>query len=284
MAESSGKFAALAASLAHTLRRPESWLTWLMVLLLSLLTATQETALSLGSLNIAPWHWLSIGIIAQLALFYGAIRRPPSTATRQSRALRREMNPAQIRNQDSREQFQEALNYHENLLDFVASARASGSLQAALDSTLEDFRSWLHYMHDLALKIDHFEANDLVRDDLLRIPGQLREVDDQLAAEEDETLRADLAARRERLLIQQDNLQQTERTARRARITLQNTRVSLATIYAQITRLGTMKSIDGAHASRLREDIRDEVQKLGDVLHTMDELNQLDHPASAAAR
>ena len=66
-------------------------------------------------------------------------------------------------------------------------------------------------------------------------------------------LRKDLEARRERLQLQHKNLIETERTARRARISLQNTRVSLATIYAQMARMGTMKSIDGSRANRLRE-------------------------------
>ena len=146
-------------------------------------------------------------------------------------------------------------------------------MQASLRSTLEDISEWVRYMHDLALKIDHFEANELVKQDLLRIPSQIREVEEQLTNEKDEMLRKDLEARRERLQLQHVNLIETERTARRAKISLQNTRVSLATIYAQMARLGTMKSIDGSRANRLREDIREEVHKLGDVLQTMDEVH-----------
>ena len=275
MASDSSKFRNLFPILGMALRRPETFLTWMMAIALSMLTASigDEASLSVGPVAVEAWHWLIVGAAMQLALFYGALRNPKSLSTVKTHAFKRELDPQKIRNPVSREQFIEALKYRDNMLDFVATTSASGAMQASLRSTLDDISEWVRYMHDLALKIDHIEANELVKQDLLRIPGQIREVEEQLANEEDEMLRKDLEARRERLQLQHKNLIETERTARRARISLQNTRVSLATIYAQMARMGTMKSIDGSRANRLREDIREEVHKLGDVLQTMEEVH-----------
>lgn len=286
MANSNSSLRNLFPIMAMVLRQPESILTWVMAIVLSVLTAS---AAENASLNWAPftfesWYWLLFGAVLQLSLFYSAFRNPKSLSKIQTQAFKRELDPEKIRNLVSREQFVEALNYHDNMLDVVASLNVSGAMRATLTSTLADISDWVRYMHDLALKIDNFEANDLIKQDLLRIPSHIREVEDQLATEEDETLRRDLEARRERLQLQHVNLIETERTARRAKISLQNTRVSLATIYAQIARLGTLKSIDGSRANRLREDIRDEVGKLGDVLLTMDELHSAESYTTATLK
>ena len=260
------------------LRQPESILTWLLATLLSIMTAssTQITNLDWLPFNFESWHWLLYGALLQLALLVSAIRNPKSLLKIQAHSLNTELDPEKIRNPLSREQFMEAMNYHDNMQEFVASLNISGAMRSSLNSTLSDISDWVRYMHDLALKIDSFEANDLIKQDLLRLPGQIREVENHLAEEEDDTLRKDLEARRERLQIQHENLKETERVARRAKISLQNTRVSLATIYAQMARLGTLKSIDGSRANRLREEIREEVNALNDVLSTLDEVRSAD--------
>ena len=272
--------------LSMVLRQPESILTWFLAFLLSIMTAasTEITDLDWLFFNFKSWHWLLYGALLQLALLVSAIRNPKSLLKIHSRSLNTELDSKKIRNPLSREQFMEAMNYHDNMQEFVASLNISGAMRSSLNSTLTDISNWVRYMHDLALKIDSFEANDLIKQDLIRLPGQIREVENQLAEEEDETLRNDLEARRERLQLQHENLKETERVARRAKISLQNTRVSLATIYAQMARLGTLKSIDGSRANRLREEIREEVNALNDVLLTLDEVRSADVSIATSQR
>ncbi|MCY3935651.1 MAG: hypothetical protein OXG09_06635 [Chloroflexi bacterium] len=274
------------ATLTLVLRQPESLLSWAFVILLALFTVNSNEPLNSAWLTFrfAAWHWLLVGLLLQLALFYGAWRNPESLNESRTRSFRKELNPNQIRNRNSREQFLEAMMYHDNIHAMVTALDTSGAMKLSLSTTLTDIGNWMRYMHDLALKIDGFEANDLIHQDLLRIPGQLREVEDQLAAESDETLLQDIQARRERLSLQHENLLQAEQVARRAKITLQNTRDSLATIYAQMARMNTLKSIDGSRANRLREEIRDEVNQMSDVLLTMDEMRSIDDALAVESR
>ena len=278
MAGNTNTYKKLFPILFMVLQQPESILTWLLAFLFAILSASSSQNLNLDWLpfNFESWHWLLYGALLQLTLWISAIRNPGSLLKIQARSLNQELDPGKILNPLCREQFKEAMNYHDNVQELVASLNISGAMRSALTATLTDISNWVRYMHDLALKIDSFEANELIKQDLLRLPGQIREVEHQLAEEEDDSLRRDLEARRERLHLQHENLQETERVARRAKIMLQNTRVSLATIYAQMARLGTLKSIDGSRAHRLREEIREEVHALNDVLLTLDEVRNTD--------
>lgn len=266
------------ATFLLVLRQKETLLSWAFVLLLTLFTTNSNEPLNPDWLTFRfqAWHWLIFGLLLQLALFFGALRHPESLTQNRTKSFRKELNPSLIRNRTSREQFMEAMMYHDNIHEMVSSLETSGAMKISFSSTLTDIDNWLRYMHDLALKIDGFEANELIHQDLLRIPGQLREVDQQLHAENDETLLQDIKARRERLSLQYENLLQAEQVARRAKITLQNTRDSLATIYAQMARLNTLKSIDGSRANHLREEIREEVDQMSNILLTMDELRNVD--------
>jgi hypothetical protein len=57
----------------------------------------------------------------------------------------------------------------------------------------------------------------------------------------------------------------------RARLRLENTLTAMGTIYTQTMLVGA-KDIDSGRAKRLREEIGEEVNELGDVLSAMDEV------------
>jgi hypothetical protein len=58
---------------------------------------------------------------------------------------------------------------------------------------------------------------------------------------------------------------------RRAEIQLETTLSSLATIYAQMARLGA-KEVDSGRAQRLRLEIQDEIAGLQDTIDAMDDV------------
>ena len=257
--------------LSMVLRRPETILTWVIVIGMMVIGTETPFLPFLESVEepLSLFWLIIIGMILQLLLFYGALKNPSAYTELR---FARECNPKTIHNSQSREQLQEALTYRRSMLDLISNTR--GAMRSSLTATLEDIKKWIRYMHDLAQRIDFFEGNELVQKELLRIPGQIREVENQINNEvDDEKLQDDLQARRERLQLQLDHLTKAERSVRRAKITLQNTRVSLGTIYAQMTHLATKSSSEGFRAANLREDIRDEVNKLSDVLETMEEIH-----------
>ena len=62
MASDSSKFRNLFPILGMALRRPETFLTWVMAIALSMLTASigDEASLSVGPVAVEAWHWLIV--------------------------------------------------------------------------------------------------------------------------------------------------------------------------------------------------------------------------------
>src|SRR5690606_5102090 len=74
---------------------------------------------------------------------------------------------------------------------------------------------------------------------------------------------------------QLEAINQLESAMERARLRLENTITSMGTIYTQTMLVGA-KDIDSGRAKRLRQEIGEEVNELGDVLSAMDEVYAVD--------
>jgi hypothetical protein len=144
-------------------------------------------------------------------------------------------------------------------------------MRTSLEQTAADVDDWISHMYDLALHIDAFEENELVRRDRSMVPQQIAAARRRLEIESDDAVRNDLQTQIDQLNKQFDNLQATESSAKRAEIQLESTLTALGTIYAQMSLLGT-KDVDSARAQRLRGDIQDEVASLQDTIEALDEV------------
>lgn len=216
-----------------------------------------------------PWFWLVGGLAAEAALVISAITDPEAARNAVAREFEQKLDLRRIKSPVARKRLEDALEYRRNMLTLVG--RHKGAMRTSLATTVQDINEWISHMYDLALHIDDFEENDLVRRDRTQVPQQIAAVRRRLETEGDQAVRADLQTQLERLTQQLDNLRATESSAKRAEIQLESTLTSLGTIYAQMSLLGT-KEVDSGRAQRLREDIKDEVSSLQDTIEALDEV------------
>jgi hypothetical protein len=216
-----------------------------------------------------PWFWVVGGLAAEAALVISAITDPNAAQAAVAREFEQKFDLRRIKGPVARKRLEDALEYRRNMLTLVE--RHKGAMKLSLAQTVSDVNDWIAHMYDLALHIDDFEENDLVRRDRTQVPQQISTVRRRLEAESDASVRAELEAQLQRLTQQLDNLRATESSAKRAEIQLESTLTSLGTIYAQMSLLGT-KEVDSARAQRLREDIKDEVNSLQDTIEALSEV------------
>ena len=262
MTEDNVRGRALGAIVVNALTRWESLLT---VALTAGVVIFQPTPFEWWQ----PWFWLVGGAIAEAALVVSALTDPNAARDVVMREFEQRFDLRQIKSPSSRKRLEDALEYRRNMLELVQ--RHKGAMRTNLMHTVTDVTDWIAHMYDLALHIDGFEENDLVRRDRTVVPQHIASVRRRLEAETDEAVRRDLENQLDQLQRQLDNLRATENSAKRAEIQLESTLTSLGTVYAQMSLLGT-KEVDSARAQRLREDIRDEVVGLQDTIEAMDEV------------
>ncbi len=101
--------------------------------------------------------------------------------------------------------------------------------------------------------------------------ARISELQGLYAAEEDPTIKAQIAATLESKEQQLATLLKLDDTIQRAELQLERSHALLATIYSQ-TMLVDAKDIDSGRSRRLRQEIGDEVDELQDMLLAMDEV------------
>ncbi len=242
-----------------------SWQTLITVMITAILFLFVQNPIA----GWQPWFWLVAGVIAELAFIASNLTNPEATAEALAREFEAKYDLGQIRSADSRQRLERALEYRRNMLKLVD--QHGGAMRVQLQQTVADVNDWIGHMYDLALHIDAFDGNELVRRDQHEVPRKVTQAKRDLATATDPDLRNDLEQRVRALELQLDNLQATENGMKRAGIQLDNTLASLGTIYAQMSRLGA-KDVDSSGTKRLRLEIQDEVTSLQDTIDALEEV------------
>lgn len=216
-----------------------------------------------------PWFWLIGGALAEAAWVFSSVTDPEATREAVAREFERRYDLGKIKNHTSKQRLKSALEYRSNMLQLVR--RHKGAMRMSLNQTVEDIDDWIGHMYDLALHIDAFEGNELVRRDRQRVPQDIESTRRRIEVETDAKVRQDLENKLDQLEQQLTNLEASANSIKRAEIQLESTLSSLGTIYAQMSLLGT-KEVDSARAQRLRLEIQDEVTGLQDTIEAMDEV------------
>lgn len=217
------------------------------------------------------WFWLVGGALTAGAFIASTLADEDTMRDAIAQQFEQQYNLDEIRNAVSRKRVEDALEYRRNMMTLAN--RADGALRISLLQTVEDVNQWIAHMVDLAQHIDAFESNELVDRDRRMVPQQLDKTRMRMEREQSPEVRRDLERQVHQLEQQLANLEATVNSVRRAEIQLETTLASLATIYAQMARLGA-KEVDSGRAQRLRLEIQDEIAGLQDTLEAMDEVQQ----------
>ncbi len=132
---------------------------------------------------------------------------------------------------------------------------------------------WVVRVSQLVQRLEVFEADQVLQRDLREVPAAVVRLETRLKREPDLQLQAQV---RETLLehrAYQDQLQALLALMHRTGLEIDETLASMGTIYSQLQLLEA-KDLDQARASRLSDDIDEQVQRLNDVLTAMEETYQ----------
>ncbi|MEM9953965.1 MAG: hypothetical protein AAF846_20315 [Chloroflexota bacterium] len=256
--------------LTSAVLRWESLVTLLMTLILFIGVGGFDVSLLGLEANLPAVIWLLLGAGVEATLVLSMLTDSEATQEALAREFENKYDLTYVSNSTSRERLRTAMEYRRNMLKLLK--RHTGGMRVELRDTLNQVNNWIAAMYDLAIHIDSFEGNELVKRDVRTVPQQIERVKARIEREQDERVRDDLE-RQLRLLEQQKaNLQQTQNSIKRAEIQLETTLSSLGTVYAQMSLLGTRGSVDGSKQQRMRLEIQDEVMSLQDTIEAMEEV------------
>jgi hypothetical protein len=155
-------------------------------------------------------------------------------------------------------------------IDSLIKATANQLTQARLEDLARQLDGWTAAIEELARRVDSFQQNRLIHQDLETVPQSIAKLETQLAEEDDEATRVELERTLANRHKQLAALQGLQNTMKRAEIKIESTLSALGTIYSQL--LNTESTDQVAAYDRLSADVDEEVRTLQDQLEALEEV------------
>lgn len=215
-----------------------------------------------------------VWLIAQVILLYLATTNEKSHAKVVEEMLRPKIqfNPASIQDRNIQAKVDEALRYWE-LIQNTVTKSSETSMRDRFERTTSEVTQWLQAVYDLAARVDKFQLNQIVKQDLQRVPADIHNLEQKLAREQSAEVKQQLQRTIADKQRQLQTLQSLEDSMEKAGYQLDSTISALGTIYSQLLLVGS-KDEEGNRVNRLQDEISEQVQRLEDLREAMDEVYQ----------
>jgi hypothetical protein len=162
-----------------------------------------------------------------------------------------------------------ALAYQAQINSLIE-ATSHPNTRARLQELAGEVNEWVEAIEDLVRRINDFQGNSLIRQDLEAVPQAIASLEEQIPKETDPGIQAQLERTLSNRRNQMAALERLQTTMKRAEIQIESTLSALGTIYSQLL---TGESTDHvADYSRLSAEVDEEVRLLQDRLEALEEV------------
>jgi tetratricopeptide (TPR) repeat protein len=218
------------------------------------------------------WFWLILGAVGEVGLVWSSLKDPEFRAKAVAEMFHEKFKSRDIGDKALRQQVDKALEYRDRI-DQVINKSREGVLHAHLKDVSQGVTDWMENIFRLARRLDSYQADDMLRQDMQSVEPAIEVLKKRLALEDDDTVKRQISQAIAQRQIQRDNLHKLQNVMEQAQFQLESTLTAMGTVYSQMMILGS-RDVASGRAQRLQQDITDQVQALQDVVHTMDEVYQ----------
>jgi hypothetical protein len=212
-----------------------------------------------------PWWpryaWLVMGAAGLAALVYSSLTDVDSNAKVVLRLFQEQFDPGRIRDKELRKDVETALEYQRRIEMQVREQKRT-LIRERLEDTANQLSNWVSNMYALALRLDSYRRDDLLKQQRDTLPQEIGGLTEQRKAAANPTVQTQL----DQVLASKRQQWQTLRD-------LDQSLTALATVYSQI-QLIDAQSVESGRAERLQEDIQEQVAQLGDLVNSINAVYQ----------
>jgi len=219
-----------------------------------------------------PWFWVILGTIGEIALVWASITDPEFRAKAVADMFREKFEPKTIKNKALAQRVGKALEYRDRI-DAVIHTSREGVLRDHLRDVSQGAADWMESIFRLAQRLDAYEADAMIHQDLQSLPAAIEDLKKRLVLEDSDAVKRQISQTIAQKQIQMDNLSKLQNVMERAQFQLESTITAMGTVYSQVMILDA-RDVGSGRAERLQQDIAEQVTALQDVVHTVDEVYQ----------
>jgi hypothetical protein len=216
------------------------------------------------------WGWALLGLIGVAVIIYSSLTDADANAKVLVQLMQDEFNPRQIRNEKLRQEVERGLEYQRRIEGLIQTQRP-GIMRDRLEDTAGQLSDWVNNIFKLALRLDAYQQDDLLRRERDVVPKEVEQLHARLQAERNTQTRQQIEVVLEGKRKHLESLQALDTRMRQAQLQMDQSITALATVYSQV-RLIDAQDIASGRAERLRSDIQEQVNRLNDLVASINEV------------
>ena len=217
------------------------------------------------------WGWPLLGLLALAVLVYTSLADAETNARLVAELFREQFDPRQIRDGSLRGEMETALEYQRRI-EAQARSQRPGALWDRLEDTAGQLSDWISNIYRLALKLDAYRRDELLVQERRTVPQEIEELAARRRLENDPAVRQELNAVLESKGRQWQALRALDARMKQAELQLEQSMTALATVHSQV-QLIDARDVDGGRSDRLEADIREQVERLNDLIASINEIS-----------
>lgn len=216
------------------------------------------------------WGWPVLGTLALAAIVASTLTDARARVKVQQALFRERFDPHKILDPTLREEVEQALAYQRRIREHLA-RQSAGLLKDRLRDITRQLEDWVRNIYRLAERLDAYRHDALLAEERASVPQQLETLRARLEQEDSPETHAQLSDVIEGKRKHWESLRALDERMEQAELQLEQSNTALATVYSQI-QLIDAQDVQSGRSERLRESIDEQVGRLQDLVHTINEV------------
>ena len=223
-----------------------------------------------GPLGLPRELWLVLGLVALGLVIYSSISDADTNARVLLDLYQEKFDPKQIKDKALRKELEEALEYQRRI-EMQVRKQQPGLIRDRLEDAANQLSEWVSNIYQLALRLDAYQADDLLARERTDLPQELQKLTAQRQREQNAGVQQQLDQVIASKSTQWQTLRQLDARMQQAQLQMDQSLTALATVYSQVQLLNA-EAINSGRAERLRSDIQEQVQRPDDLVASLNEV------------
>jgi len=216
------------------------------------------------------WGWPLLGFLGIGAIFYSSLTNVERNAKLLLEFSQEKFDLKVIQQPELREDVELALEYQRRI-EAQVSKKDRGILWERPGDTASQLNDWISNIYRIAKRLDTYRRDGLLDSQRESVPEEIQSLEASFKQEENQAFKKQLKDLLDSKKRQWETLQALDTRMKQAEIQLQQTLAAMATVDNQV-KLIDAQDVDSGRSERLRADIREQVDRLNDLIGSINEV------------
>jgi hypothetical protein len=222
------------------------------------------------------WGWPLLGLFGIGAIFYSSLTNQKKNAELLLRFFQEQFDLKAIQQPELKEEVELALEYQRRIETQVRQ-KGRGILWDQPGDTANQLNDWIANIYRIAKRLDVYRRDGLLDSQRETVPDEIRSLERRIDQEDNQIFKDQLNELLESKKRQWETLQALDARMKQAEIQLSQTLAAMATVDNQV-KLIDAQDVESGRSERLRSDIREQVNRLNDLIGSINEVYDYHKP------